>query len=269
MTKWREEDGVRWRSLDPFGIEIDLDLSAPLSASAAGRLRDLFRDYGLMVAHKQRLSPEQQTAFCALFGPILRRSFENGYITTEHENRAALSELPFHSDNSYTKQPFGALSLHAVDVVDGASATRFASAERCYETLPASLRDRLNAHAAEMVSPGYEALAMRAFEQRAPSVTHRAQLPSVLNNPRTGRRYIAVSEMQTARLLGLDWAESRDLLRAVFDHLYAAENTTEHVWRNGDLVLWDNLAYQHARRSLDGVGRRVLQRVIVGTDRAR
>jgi taurine dioxygenase len=40
----------------------------------------------------------------------------------------------------------------------------------------------------------------------------------------------------------------------------------EHTWCNGDIVIWDNIALQHARGSLKSAGRRVLQRVIVGTE---
>jgi alpha-ketoglutarate-dependent taurine dioxygenase len=38
------------------------------------------------------------------------------------------------------------------------------------------------------------------------------------------------------------------LLEALFEHLYAPEDKVlAHHWRTGDLVLWDNLALQHAR----------------------
>ena len=60
--------------------------------------------------------------------------------------------------------------------------------------------------------------------------------------------------------------ESRDLLRAVFDHLYRPESVYEHFWRNGDIVIWDNIALQHMRGSLKNCGRRILQRAIVGTE---
>jgi alpha-ketoglutarate-dependent taurine dioxygenase len=70
--------------------------------------------------------------------------------------------------------------------------------------------------------------------------------------------------MHSIQLSGLSWEASGELLREVFAHLYAAENLTEHVWRRGDIVIWDNITFQHARGSIEGVGRRVLQRVAVG-----
>jgi len=55
-------------------------------------------------------------------------------------------------------------------------------------------------------------------------------------------------------LMGLPKEENEALLEELFAHLYAPENILEHQWRTGDLVIWDNMAAQHARGtvSLDG-----------------
>jgi alpha-ketoglutarate-dependent taurine dioxygenase len=47
----------------------------------------------------------------------------------------------------------------------------------------------------------------------------------------------------------------------VLGYVYQPNNLVEHVWRNGDLVIWDNVGTQHARGSVAGVGRRTLQKV--------
>jgi alpha-ketoglutarate-dependent taurine dioxygenase len=70
--------------------------------------------------------------------------------------------------------------------------------------------------------------------------------------------------MHATRIVGMDWDESHALLDEVYRYLYAPENVTEHVWRRGDLVIWDNFTFQHARGSVEGVGRRILQRVVLG-----
>lgn len=64
----------------------------------------------------------------------------------------------------------------------------------------------------------------------------------------------------------MDWDESRELLHSVYEHLYQPNHVLEHRWRNGDIVIWDNIALQHARSSLRNCGKRVLQRVIVGRE---
>lgn len=264
MDDWIPEDGLRWRARAPFGVEIDCDLSEPSTAERAARLAELLAKGGYLLARGQTLTMEQQTALMEPIGPIIRRPQENGYISTDVGAPSSRTELSFHADAAYTDTPFAAISLHAVDVVDEASGTRFVNAEHAYATLPARLRARLNAATAEMISPMLEGVGVRACDTREPAATHRQEFPAVRVNPRTGRRIVGVSEMHTARLTGMDWADSRALLGEVYDHLYAADNAIEHRWRRGDIVLWDNLTLQHARGSLEGAGRRVLQRVVAG-----
>jgi taurine dioxygenase len=264
MRDWTSQQGLRWRALDPFGVELDTDLAVPMSAATAGCFVGLLYEHGLAVARGQALGMDQQTALIALIGPIVRRPQENGYISTDNDERASRTELSFHADAAYTNAPFAALSLHAIDVVDGASSTRFANATRAYEGLPPALRDRLDVARADMISPTLEGVGVRASEIPEAKAALHAEFPAVRVNPRSGRRCIGVSEMHTARLLGMSWEESRSLLAAVFAHLYADHNTIEHVWNVGDLIVWDNLTLQHARGSLMGVGRRVLQRVVAG-----
>ena len=70
-----------------------------------------------------------------------------------------------------------------------------------------------------------------------------------------------VNEMQTERINELDrGGERRVDRRARSPHLYSGEFTYEHRWRLGDLIVWDNVAVQHARRDPAG-GNRTLQRV--------
>src|SRR5262245_58717386 len=149
MNDWTKRH--RLRKLDPFGVETEADFSAPPNDTAAQGFLALLRRFGMIVARGQALSMDHQTALMKLIGPIVRRPQENGYISTDNDEPASRTELSFHADAAYTDAPFAALSLHAVDVVDGASSTRFASAERGYATLPAALRERLDDARAGMV----------------------------------------------------------------------------------------------------------------------
>jgi taurine dioxygenase len=256
---------LAWRELKPFGVGIDRDLARPLAASEADQLRGLFRDHGLILARGQSLSMERQRELCALFGPILLRAGEEGILSNEGGGPAS-SGYAWHSDAAYTDHPFDALSLHALEVVDDASSTRFTSVQLGYERLPAALRDALARRDQEMIAPHYTMLAERTCDRRDPEAHKRGVMPAVYVNPHNGRRCIWVNEMQTVRLIGMEWEQSRDLLHEVYGHLYAPAHVLEHRWRNGDLIVWDNIALQHARGNLDRVGKRLLQRVIVGAE---
>ena len=263
MSGWFEDGGLKWRPRTPFGVEVDHDLSTPLSPDAAAQFVKLFRTAGMIVATGQTLSMEQQIALLSHLGKVQRSPDGTTYISSEGGDVARL-EYTFHADYAFTHHPLDALSLHAVDVVDGASSTRFANTERALATLPAALRDRLAEHTVEMISPTFDAVATRGYEIRDPKYLHRETRPTVLANPRSGHDCVGVGEMHSTQLSDLSWEDSGRLLGEVFAWLYAPENVTEHVWRKGDIVIWDNITFQHARGSIEGVGRRVLQRVGVG-----
>jgi taurine dioxygenase len=65
-------------------------------------------------------------------------------------------------------------------------------------------------------------------------------------------------------LVGLGDDESESLLEELAAHVYSSQNMHEHRWRNGDVVIWDNLAMMHSRKDVSDVGPRVLQRASMG-----
>src|SRR3546814_4220207 len=73
-----------------------------------------------------------------------------------------------------------------------------------------------------------------------------------------------IMEMQTARIDGLAPSDGKRVIERALGYLYRPDAVLEHVWNNGDFVIWDNIATQHARGSLAGKGRRTLQKVQAG-----
>jgi alpha-ketoglutarate-dependent taurine dioxygenase len=88
-----------------------------------------------------------------------------------------------------------------------------------------------------MIADHYTKLAKRTCDQRNPEALKRGTLPATYANPHNGRRCIWTSELQTVRLLGMAWEDSRDTLHAVFDHLYAPQRLLERRWRKGDFIV--------------------------------
>jgi len=69
--------------------------------------------------------------------------------------------------------------------------------------------------------------------------------------------------MFTARFDELLPDESEALLQEVFGYLYAESNLYEHVWQNGDLVIWDNIALAPGRADQAATRKRRLRRIAV------
>jgi taurine dioxygenase len=267
---WTSEGRYSWRQLYPFGVELKGDLAAPMTPSERDLFRGLFFEHALLVAHDQQLSPETQSELSALIGPLLvDPGGPVGLLTTDEGERAlrefrSTVELTFHSDLQFSPCPHQMICLHALDVVDGASSTRFADARRAFETLPADLQRRVDALRVDVVAPTLRTFSQRAMDAQLSPKLLRTVHPCVRRHWKTGRPYLTPSEMYAVRFLDMTEGESRTLLEALFDHIYAPRNVHEHSWRTGDVVLWDNIALQHARGDLGSVGRRTLQRTTVG-----
>ncbi len=249
------------KSYELFGAEVDFDLRH-IDAPDADELRSLFDRYHLLVFRNQSLGHDEQIAFMSLLGPVLRSRIDGvGYITNVPgpDNFLGDSELAFHSDLSFSPKPFLAISLHAVEVENGRSSTKFVDPTASYRRLPQALRERIDALNALHV---YGAdLAGRNLED-LPTHPPRAVHPLVMRHPRTGERILYVNYNQTARIVELGEAESDALIEQLFACSYPEEAVLEHRWDLGDLVVWDNLALQHARGAVSDVGVRRLQRAV-------
>ena len=260
--------------LDHFGAVLsEVDLSEPLSADHAAAFIAAYERYHLLVAHDQHLDIEAQVRLMELLGPVRRDAHEGGasYVTKEaefdgREYKGLIGDYPlsWHSDGTYVPCPTLALSLHAL-AIEGDTWTRFASGSRAFADMPTDLKTRLLDLQALHVRPHSMVTRNRLsdledFEPRQvrPVVGH--------DHHETGARAIWLNFQHTDSILGLDPDESEALIDDIFGRLYGPDNVYEHQWATGDLVVWDNLAVQHARDALGAaVTTRVLQRVGVET----
>ena len=84
--------------------------------------------------------------------------------------------------------------------------------------------------------------------------------PVGITHAETGRPALYVNRLMTARINGLDETESDALIEEL---LSVAEDPTivyEHIWRPGDLVMWDNRCVTHARTDFPENEHRLLRR---------
>ena len=254
---------IVWHDLDPFGAEVDLDLGREISDEQERALRELFFREKLLVFRGQDVDRDRQIRLMALVGPVIGAEPD----TTRISNQSALDglgalELSFHSDLSFSPEPYHAISLAAHQLEDGRSSTRFANTVREYAALPEALRLQLDGlHALNVFSRDVSG---RNREANLVASDPRIVGPVVRTHPATGEPLLFVNQNATDRIVDISADESEALLDALFSALYHDGNVLEHVWRMGDVVMWDNLAVQHARADVSGAGVRILQKVVVG-----
>jgi alpha-ketoglutarate-dependent taurine dioxygenase len=257
---------LKVRDLNPvFGAEIaGLEPKVPLDDETLQQLRALFDEKSLLVFRGLKADMAFQNYLSyALIGkeqptrgpladpkrePVVSNKAENGI--------APVGRLLFHSDMMWCEDACQLLSLYGLEVEQPAPPTMFVSAAQAWKTLPADLRARVAGRFAEHVhdvsyerSGGDPNVLTAKFED-----DECVRFPIDRRHPRTGEPLLYVCQQMTSGIADLPKAESEALLEELFQHLYAPENVFEHQWRKDDLVIWDNLALQHARPNVEAKG---------------
>jgi taurine dioxygenase len=87
--------------------------------------------------------------------------------------------------------------------------------------------------------------------------------PVVRRHPGTGRKALYVNRLMTRRIEGMEPKESEEVLAFLFDHQEQPQFVYAHVWRPGDLLMWDNRCTLHARTDFSAEERRLMRRVTI------
>jgi alpha-ketoglutarate-dependent taurine dioxygenase len=253
------------RDLTPtFGSEVHgFAPGQALDDSSKQILQDLFDRRGVLVFRDLDLSHSEQVRLSKMLirqegavdgtpGPEMDDNF---YISNRRPKSAApFGRLQFHADTMWSDHPFEVLSLYAVDVEEPVVPTTFISGRSAWTTLPVELRERVGdrsaLHTAGEVRRGDLTDVLVSTVERPPSTVQ----PIAYRHPRTGETILYVCEQMTKEVVGLPPDASEPLLAELFAHLYDPAVRLEHRWRNRDLVVWDNLAVQHARPNVDRDG---------------
>lgn len=249
-----------------FGAEISgVEPTVPLADDVIAQLRKLFDDRGLLVFRDLDADLRFQTYLSGLLigesplddpattldSPAARR--ELLVSNREEGGNAPIGRLLYHSDYMWRDDVFRLLSLFGLHVEQPTSPTMFISAAYGWETLPDDLRKRVEGlYAIHGQSVSYNDRTGGDENVLAPEFDkpETIRLPIGFRHPRTGRTILYVTPQFTQRIDGMSDEDSEALLEELFQHLYRPAVEIAHQWRERDLVLWDNIALQHARPNI-------------------
>ena len=258
-----------------LGAEIiGVDLSEEIDDHTFAQIRDAWHRNLVILLRGQELSEEDQVRFAEKFGPpavIHTKQFVRNHpavmlISNIREDGKLIGALPdgemhFHTDQCHQERPAMASMLYALEVPSTGGNTLFANGYAAYATLPDGMKRRIEGRKA-LNAYDYDSAAMKRGTRLAegvPSYMH----PVVRTHPATGRKALYVSRLMTVRIEGLPEPESNELLVTLFDHQERREFVYEHVWRPGDLLMWDNRCTLHARTDFSPNERRLMRRVTI------
>jgi taurine dioxygenase len=101
----------------------------------------------------------------------------------------------------------------------------------------------------------------RYSEETASPEAPRATQSVLYDDPVSRQTSLVVDSLFFDKLVGWDRDESEALRAELHTYLYAPTNLYTHQWQVGDLVIWNNVALQHARPPLPSTGERTHRRV--------
>lgn len=169
-------------------------------------------------------------------------------------------ELAWHADFSFSERPTAARMLLAVEIPPGGGHTYFLNCYAAYDTLSESMKRRISGKTIKQSDIVDTAMKLRpgasldADIRTFPGPSH----PIISTHPETGRNLLFLGRRHGSYVNGLSLAESEALLEELWAHATQPQFIYEHVWQEGDVVVWDNRATLHKRDAFDSAARRVL-----------
>lgn len=248
-----------------------LDLRQPITAAQAAEIDAGMNQYAVLIFRDQPIDDDQQLEFSRHFGKLetatgdiaqgaerrLRMEI-NDISNVGHNNEVlarddrkrlfSLGNMLWHSDSSFKATPAKYSLLSARIIPDHGGNTQFADMRAAWDTLDpetqALVRDMVCEHS-QLYSRG-----LLGFTDFTPEEQVKfAPVPQrlVRRHPATGRLSLFLSAHAGA-IHGMPVPEARALLRDLTEHATQRERVHTHVWRNHDLVMWDNRTTMHRAR---------------------
>jgi taurine dioxygenase len=266
-----------------IGAEIrGVDLSRPLDAETAQQIKQAWYDHSVLLFRNQNLSEDDQRRFASLFGSVAKRVPPKPGATGRDESpdwddmmtisdgvdangkptgSLGHGEMWFHTDKCYHRRPHRASFLYGLEIPSEGGHTMFSSLYAAYDNLPEEWKRRFDG---TMTIQGQQYGVGRRIDITLKlEATHHCRQPMFITNPDSGRKALYVASQNTMWIEGIDRDESEELLQKMFAIAEDPAIIYEHVWRPGDLVMWDNLACLHARTDWPPEQRRTLRRCTV------
>ena len=138
--------------------------------------------------------------------------------------------------------PLMATMLYAIELPSYGGNTLFSNMYRAYDALDPTEQDKLAQYQA-VNAYDYGTMIRTGRYNRDTSI--HATHPVIRTHPETGRKVVYVNRLMTEEIIGLPETESDAVLRDLFGLAERQELIYEHVWRPGDLLIWDNRCVQH------------------------
>jgi alpha-ketoglutarate-dependent 2,4-dichlorophenoxyacetate dioxygenase len=286
------------RPIDPvsrpfFAGEVSgIDITQPLSASDVAAIAAGMDQFGVLVFHDQHFTDETQLGFSRNFGELelatgdltfgreRRRlspqvndisNLDDDNQVLARDNRRRLFSLGnrlWHSDSSFKAVPAKYSLLSARVIPSAGGNTEFADMRAAYDALDDDTKaecENLICEHSQLYSRAILGFTDFTDDERRRFAPVQQRL--VRRHPSTGRKSLYLASHAGA-ILGWPVPEARAFLRDLVEHATQRRFVYAHVWRQWDLVVWDNRATMHRARPFKAEEVRDMHRTTVACERS-
>jgi len=279
------------RPIDPnrpdFAGEVSgVDIAKGISAAVAGEIEKAMDHYAVLVFHDQRIDDDQQYAFSKHFGPMetatgdiaqreqrrlsmdindISNLDKDGKILARDDRRRLfnLGNQLWHSDSSFKATP-SKYSLLSARIIPGAGGnTEFADMRAAWDALDAETQAEcrpLVCEHSQLFSRSLIGFSEFTDEEKIKFAPVPQRL--VRRHAGSGRASLFLASHAGA-IQGWPVPEARAFLRDLTEHATQRKFVYAHVWRQYDLVMWDNRCTMHRARPFDHTQVRDMHRTTV------
>ena len=238
-----------------LGAEVSgVDLGKELSNSEFDAIHQAFLDHSVLLFRNQPINAAQHAAFSRRFGPLdqnegrgvgrqVEGEHEVVYVINKPEAPTArLNGEDWHTDNSQLTTAAMASLLRCIDLPGVGGDTMFCNMYLAYEQLSDGMKKMLEPLNGVHMQ-GQEIVAVQNGTKTLAQVPTAAH-PIVRVHPETGRKSLYINR-QVRIIEGWTVEESKVLVDYLTEKATRPQNVYRHVWREGDLVMWDNRCLLH------------------------
>ena len=282
---------IRFSELKPgFVTQVEgVDLRQPLAPDDLDALRNALRTYAVLVFRDQPIDEDQHARFARHFGPIdaglllaskrkrrlansdvidLANLDEEGNVfpADNRRNVSLIANQLWHSDSSFKTPPAKYSILCGIDLPEEGGETEFADQREAYDALPNTTKARIeNLQAEHWAFHSRDMLGGADFDTEGKAALPPVMWPLVHSVPGMNRKSLFIG-IHTREIEGLPTAEARMLLWDLLEHATQRKFVYRHVWRNHDVLMWDNQCTLHRGRPYDLSAKRELRRCSTEVD---
>jgi taurine dioxygenase len=256
-----------------IGIEVcGMQVTQPYSDRSKKELYDLWLEHGIMLFRGTGATREDHLRLSRVFGelevhpvktmlvkgaPELIRLHDELGLTYVIEGKLRFGFIYWHQDTCFTPGICKGALLHMTVPTPHSEGgtTGWIDTHKAYDALSDSMKARLEGLEVRLsyhsdqsaIRFGMDSMNIRNarpdearqedFERPDfPPVVH----PLVITHPESGKKSLTISPLNIEYILGIDSAESDQILRSLVAHVMKPEFAYIHDWEPGDMMLWDN-----------------------------